>query len=73
MQQPDRPRLPYQASKSEGKIQIPYEISYMWNLNNDTNQHIYETKQTHRYRQHAGMLAGRERVGGRKEVWDKRS
>ena len=23
---------------------IPYDITYMWNLKYDTNQHIYETK-----------------------------
>ena len=31
-------------SKSEREIQIPYDITYRWNLKYDTNQHIYETK-----------------------------
>ena len=29
-------------SKSERERQIPYDITYMWNLKYDTNQHIYE-------------------------------
>ena len=24
--------------------QIPYDITYMWNLKYDTNEHIYETE-----------------------------
>ena len=31
-------------SKSERERQIPYDITYRWNLKYDTNQHIYETK-----------------------------
>ena len=30
-------------SKSERKRQIPYDITYMWNLKYDTKEHIYET------------------------------
>ena len=30
-------------SKSERESQIPYDITYMWNLKCDTNEHIYET------------------------------
>ena len=30
-------------SKSDRERQIPY-ITYMWNLNYDTNDHIYETE-----------------------------
>ena len=29
-------------SKSERERQTPYDIVYMWNLNYDTNEHIYE-------------------------------
>ena len=29
--------------KSERERQIPYDITYMWNLKYDTNEHIYET------------------------------
>ena len=31
-------------SKSERERQITYDITYMWNLKYNTNQHIYETK-----------------------------
>ena len=31
-------------SKSERERQIPYDITYMWNLKYDTNQPIYETE-----------------------------
>ena len=31
-------------TKSEREIQIPYDITYMWNLKYDTSQHIYKTK-----------------------------
>ena len=30
-------------SKSERERQIPYDITYMWNLKYDTNEFIYET------------------------------
>ena len=31
-------------SKSERERQIPYDISYMWNLTDYTNEHIYQAK-----------------------------
>ena len=31
-------------SKSEGERQIPYDITYMWNLKYDTNEPIYKTE-----------------------------
>ena len=31
-------------SKSEGERQIPYDITYMWNLKYDTNELTYETE-----------------------------
>ena len=31
-------------SKSERERQIPHDITYMWNLNCDTNEPIYETE-----------------------------
>ena len=41
----DEPRNDYtKLSRSERERQIPYDITYMWNLKYDTNQHIYETK-----------------------------
>ena len=30
--------------------QISYDITYMWNLKNDTNELIYKAEQTHRLR-----------------------
>ena len=32
------------CSKSERERQIPYDITYMWNLKYDTNELIYETE-----------------------------
>ena len=56
-------------SKSEREGQIPYDITYKWNLKYDTNERIYETdRQTHR--QNRLVVAkgewGREGLG----VWD---
>ena len=31
-------------SKSERERQILYDITYMWNLKYDTNEHIYKTE-----------------------------
>ena len=31
-------------NKSERERQIPYDITYMWNLKYDTNEPIYETE-----------------------------
>ena len=31
-------------SKSDRERQIPYDITYRWNLKYDTNEHIYETE-----------------------------
>ena len=31
----------------KGVRKIPYDITYMWNLNYDTNKHIYETENKH--------------------------
>ena len=31
-------------SKSEKERQIPYDITYMWNLKNNTNESIYKTE-----------------------------
>ena len=31
-------------SKSEGEKQIPYDITYMWNLKYDMKELMYETK-----------------------------
>ena len=31
-------------SKSERQRQIPYDITYMWNLKNNTNELVYKTE-----------------------------
>ena len=31
-------------SKSERERQISYDITYMWNIKYDTNEHIYESE-----------------------------
>ena len=31
-------------NKSERERQIPYDITYMWNLNYDTNEPTYKTE-----------------------------
>ena len=31
-------------NKSDRERQIPYDITYMWNLKYDTNQYTYKTK-----------------------------
>ena len=33
-----------QQSQSEGKRQKPRDITYMWNLKYDTNEHVYKTE-----------------------------
>ena len=35
-------------SKSDRERQIPYDITYKWNLKYDTNEHIYETETENR-------------------------
>ena len=39
----DGPR-DYLTMKSERERQIPYDITYMWNLKYDTNELIYKTE-----------------------------
>ena len=33
-----------QWTKSDRERQIPYDITYVWNLKNDTNELIYKTE-----------------------------
>ena len=41
----DGPRYdPTKRSKSERERQMPYHITYMWNIKYDPNEHIYETE-----------------------------
>ena len=39
----DGPRDFTKKSKSERERQIPYDITYIWNLKYNTNEHIYKT------------------------------
>ena len=34
----------YRTKRSQSERQIPYDITYLWNLKYDTNEHIYETE-----------------------------
>ena len=41
----DRPRDYHtKKSKTERERQIPYDITYMWNLEYDTSEHIFKTE-----------------------------
>ena len=61
----------YHTKRNKSERQIPYDITYMWNLKYNTNQHIYETKQTHRYREQICGCQGEGWVGeGRNGNWD---
>ena len=40
--------------KSEIERQIPYDVTYMWNLNYGTNKPTTKGKQTHRHWEHNG-------------------
>ena len=41
----DRPRdYHIKRSQSERERQIPYDITYLWNVKYDTNELIYETE-----------------------------
>ena len=56
-------------SKSERERQIPYDITYMWNIKYDTNESIYETEKNHRHREQTGGFQGgggwgKDEVGG---------
>ena len=56
--------------KSDRERQIPYDITYMWNLKYDTNEVIYETETDSQREQTCGCQSrgwlGRDGMG----VWD---
>ena len=57
-------------SKSDRKRQISYDVTYMWNLKNNTNERIYKIEVDFRHReQTCGYQRGKE---GRDKlgVWD---
>jgi len=44
------------------EIEISYDVTYMWNLKKNTNEHILKKKQTHRFRKQTyGYMGGRGR------------
>ena len=52
--------------KSERERQIPYDITYMWNLKYDTNEIIYETEtESQIYRTNLWLPKRRELGEGR--------
>ena len=56
--------------KSERERQIPYDITYMQNLNYSTNDLSIEQKQTHRHReQTCGSQGGVEKEWDEEGVW----
>ena len=46
---------------SQKEMQIPYDITDMWNLKHDTNQ--LKQKQTHRHREQTCVCQGEEGLG----------
>ena len=52
--------------------QISYNITYMWNLKYDTNQHIYETKTDSQIQRIDFVVAKQGWIRGGKE-WDQQS
>ena len=52
-------------TKSERERQIQDDITYMWNLKHDTNEHIYETE-TDSQTENRLVVAKREEGGGGK-------
>ena len=54
-------------NKSERERPTPYDITYMWNLKYDTNEHIYETD---RYREQICDCQGGWGRGERLGLWD---
>ena len=50
-------------SKAERTRQIPYDITCMWNLKYDTNEHIHETDTVNRFVVAKGEGVEREGLG----------
>ena len=42
----------------ERQRQIPYDITYMWNLKYNTNEHIYESETDSQTRKHTSDCQG---------------
>ena len=55
--------------KSERERQIPYDITYMWNLKYGTNEPIYETE-TDSQTERTDLWLQRGREGGEGMDWE---
>ena len=62
-------RLRRVSDQEYGHIQIPYDITYMWNLKYDTNELSMKQKQTHRHRKQTCGCQGGKGGGGRMD-WE---
>ena len=61
----DRPRdYLTKWSKSERERQIPYDITYKWNLKYDTNELIYETETDSQTENRLVIAEGEGWIGG---------
>ena len=49
-------------TKSERETEMPYDITYIWNLKYDTNEFVIKQKQTHRHRKQIYGCQRRKRV-----------
>ena len=56
--------------KAERERQIPYDITYVWNLKYDTNELIYETKTTSKHRKQTYSYQRGKGAGDKLGVWD---
>ena len=54
--------------KSEKERQIQYDITYIWNLTHDTNEHIYKTVTDSDLEERLVVVKGRGEDG--LEIWD---
>ena len=59
-------------SKPDTERKIPCDITYMWNLKNDTNELIYKTERDSDIENKLTVTKGESRVGGRHKlgIWD---
>ena len=56
-------------NKSDREKQLPYDINYMWNVKNKTNEKT-KWKQTHKYKEEInGCLPEGWRIEGRQNRW----
>ena len=49
---------------------MPYDITYVWNLKQETNELIYKTKTTNKHRKETYSYQRGKRAGDQLGVWD---